>query len=184
MTAFQIIAARPYHCGAMVRRLRTEHTSAVAHTGMDAHRELRSVFDASAFRRALLIDGHLAALGGVTGGLMAATGFAWFVLTDQATRYPHRMVRIAKRQLAEVMTIKRELATTVIGGDSAALRFAIYLGFHVADHGRGAAAHSRFARRDLKRFVEAAPEFRLPVGGGYCIAMGYHDEININAEAA
>jgi hypothetical protein len=171
---FQITTAKPWHCGGMVPRLRREHLEAVARTGMDAHRELRSMYDQSSYRRALLMNGQLAGLGGVTGGLASATGFAWVVLTEAATRYPLVLLRRIMRELDGVMATKRELATTVIGGDEAALRMAIFLGFHVADVGPGAPAQSRFARRQLRRHIESNPDLRLPVGNGYCVAMGYH----------
>lgn len=171
---FTIIPAKPWHCGAMMRRLRLEHQRAVARTGMDAHRELSSMFDQSSYRRSLLIDGRLAALGGVTGGMASATGFAWMVLTDEATQYPLYLVREIRRQLDAIMITKRELATTVIGGDEAALRMAIFLGFHVADHGPGSPAASRFARRQLRRHIETDPDLRLPIGEGFCVALGYH----------
>jgi hypothetical protein len=70
MTRFQVIEAKEHHCGQIVRRLRAEHARAIAGFGVHAHREIRTNFDASAFRRAWLIDGRLAALFGVTGALL------------------------------------------------------------------------------------------------------------------
>lgn len=183
MTRFEIITAKPWHCGAMVRRLRAEHREAVARTGMAAHRELRSMFEQSSFRRSLLIDGELSALGGVTGGLASATGFAWVVMTERATKYPLGITREIKRQLDAMMLTRRELATTIIGGDEAALRMAIFLGFHVADDGPGSVAASRFARRQLRRYIESDPDLRLPIGEGYCIAMGYHPQHQLEEAA-
>ena len=174
MTTFQMIEARPYHCGQMVRLLRIEHQQAVAHLGFSLHHELRDRFDSSSFRRAWLIDGKLAALGGVTGGKMNGTGFLWLAISETARRYPVAIVKEARRQLAEIMLVKRELATTILNGDAAARRLAIYLGFHVADDGPGAPAHSRFARRDLDRHLDNDPDIRIPLGSGFAIAMGYH----------
>lgn len=176
MTAFSIIPAKPWHCGQMVRLLRHEHASAIARLGVDSHRELRERFAASAFRRAWLINGQLAALGGVTGAAMAGHGFLWLALSETARRYPVAIVKEARRQLAEIMLVKRELATTILDGDAAAQRLAIFLGFHVAEEGPGAQASSRFARRDLARFVTTAPEVRIPMGQGFAVAMGYHAE--------
>jgi hypothetical protein len=173
---FTVIEARPWHCGRMARLLRIEHASAIARLGIDSHRELSSRFGESAFRRAWLIDGELAALGGVTGPQMAAWGFLWLALTERARRYPVAIVKEAKRQLAEIMVVKRELATTILDNDAAARRLAIFLGFHVADEGRGAPARSRFARRDLSRFLDTEPAARMPIGNGYVIAMGYHHD--------
>lgn len=174
MTTFSVIPARPYHCGQMVRLLRVEHQAAIARLGLDSHRELRERFEQSSFRRAWLIDGKLAALGGVTGGKISGTGFLWLAISERARKYPVAIVKEARKQLAEVMEIKRELATTILNGDAAARRLAIYLGFHVADEGPGAIAHSRFARRDLSRHLDVDPDIRIPIGDGFAIAMGYH----------
>lgn len=174
MTDFTIIEAKPYHCGQMSRLLRAEHREAIARVGADIHREMRARFDASSFRRAWMIDGRLAALGGVVGTSLSTYGFVWLALTNEARRYPLAVVREARRQLDEIMTVRRELATTIIGGDEAAKRLAVFLGFHVSESGPGSRAYSRFARRDLARHLENDPELRLPIGNGYAVALGYH----------
>jgi hypothetical protein len=176
MTTFRIIDAKPYHCGQMCRVLRYEHQMAISRIGIDSHRELRGLFDQSSIRRAWLIDGKLGALGGVSGTKLSPYGFVWLALTQAASHYRVAIVKEAKKQLAEIMTIKRELATTIIAGDDAARRLAIFLGFHVADDGPGQPASSRFARRDLERFIASNPECRIPLGDSYAVAMGYHGE--------
>jgi hypothetical protein len=174
-----VIEGKPYHCGAIVRRMRVDHLAAVERAGMDAHRELRSIFETSCVRKAWLVDGQLAALGGISGTQLSPLGFAWVVLTAEALRYPIEIVKETRRQLEQIMTVKRELATTIIGGDTAALRFAIYLGFHVRDDGPGSAARSKAGRRDLARFIESNSDLRLPVGSGYVVALGYHSDEEI-----
>lgn len=176
MPTFQIIEAKPYHCGQMVRALRYEHQSALMLLGVDSHRELRALFDQSAFRKAWLIDGKLAALGGVSGMQLSAIGFVWLCLSEQARKYPVAIIKEARRQLDQIMIVKRELATTIISGDVSARRLAIFLGFHVAHEGPGSQAHSRFARRYLARHVETNADLRIPFGQGYVIPMGFHKE--------
>lgn len=177
MTDFTVIEAKAWHCGAIARRLRREHRNALSAAGVDIHRELRSMFDASAFRRAWLIDGDLAAIGGVAGTALSVTGYVWVAMTEQAARYPVALVKEARRQLGEIMGIQRELATTVIPDDPAAARLAVFLGFHVSHEGRGQRALSRFSRRDLIRFIATDENLRIPVGKAYAIAMGYHHDI-------
>lgn len=126
---FEIVEAHAFHCGQMVRKLRTEHQSAIAKLGVNTHRELRRAFDDSSYRRALLMDGQLAGLGGVTGPAMAGTGTIWVAITQEATRYPQHIVRIMRRQLAEVMVVKRELTTFILSADGVSLRFARFIGF-------------------------------------------------------
>lgn len=129
MPKFEIVEGKPQHCGAMVRRLRLEHQSAIARLGVNTHRELRRAFDDSSYRRALLIDGVLAALGGVTGATMGRTGSVWFAVTQEATRHPHHICRVCREALDEVFEVKRELHTFILPADETSLRFAKMLGF-------------------------------------------------------
>lgn len=149
---------------------------AIAMLGIDGHRPLRDLFDQSSFTRAWALDGKLAGIAGVTGTQACSTGFLWFAMTDEATHYPIKIIKEAKRFLDDVMITKRELATTILSGDEAAKRLAIFLGFHVAHNGLGEPAYSRSSRRILSRFLENDPDVRIPIGNGYAIAMGYHPE--------
>jgi hypothetical protein len=174
MPKFEIIEARPYHCGQIVRRLRTEHRAAIL--GINAHQELRDRFEASGFRRAWLIDGNLCALGGVAGGALSRVGYIWLALSQQALDYPIAIVKEAQRQLAEIMTVKRELATVILPNDKAAMRLAIFLGFHVADEGLGSPAVTRSERLALRRYLESAPELRIEMANRHVVPVGYHYE--------
>lgn len=180
MTAtFQIIAAKPYHCGAMVRRLRREQAQAVARLGVDSHRELSERFAASAWRRAWLADGELAALAGVTGSALSAQGFVWLALTDRAARYPLAIVREAKRQLDDLMATRRLLVTSILDGDLAARRFAIFLGFTLAAEEDAQPAASRAGRRILAQRAAAEPESRVDLGQGSAVAFAYRGEMEM-----
>lgn len=176
MTTFQIVEAKSHHCGQIIRRMRMEHQQILLTMGINAHRELRRQFDGSSYRRAWLIDGELAALGGVHGMRLSAWGFIWLVLTERATRYPVAVVKEARRQLEEIMIVKRELATTVFPGDEAAKRLAIFLGFHISHDGSGAPAFSRHARKQLADSIDHNTDIRIPIGPGYAVPLGYHLE--------
>jgi hypothetical protein len=176
MTRFEIIDAKPFHCGQIVRHLRIEHRAAVAPTAMDAHRNLRSLYDDSIFRRAWALDGKLAGIAGISGPSISSVGFAWLAMTQAATSYPVAVIREGRKFLADAMVTKRELATTILGGDDGAKRFAVFLGFHCDHDGPGSPAFSRPARRDLARFIDTNPDIRIPTGRTYAIALGYHLE--------
>ena len=116
----------------MSRIMRHEQKDCVLQLGVNIHRQLRGVFhDSPAFRRAWLIDGELAGLGGVIGSLASGSGYVWLALSQEATRYPKAMVREARLQLDELMQTRRRLETSIVEGDVAAMRFAQHLGFRV-----------------------------------------------------
>ena len=173
---FQIIPAKLYHCGAMARRARAEHRAAVNALGLDLHRELAARFAETIEPKAWLIDGKLAALGGVMGTGLCPGGYVWLAITDEVFKHRVAFIREAKRQLTLVMESRRELATVLVPTDQAALRLAIYLGFHVRDQGLGSAAHNRSERKALKLYLESAKELRIAMGTGGAIPVGYHLE--------
>lgn len=174
MAHFQIREARSYDCGRIARMLRPEHEAALVRIGVNTHREIRGTFSASYYRKAFLIDGKLAGIGGVMGSILSPFGFVWLALTDRATRYPMEIVREARRQLVEIMITKNELATTVAMDDPAALRLATFLGFHVADEGFGAPAETRVGRRTLREYIMANSDLHLSFNGRPFVRMGYH----------
>lgn len=173
---FQIIPAKPWHCGAMVRRLRLEHRIAVARLGLDSHRELFDRFGQSTLRRALLIDGRLEALGGVTGSALSGEGYVWLALSAKAARYPLVLVREARRQLEMAMQTRSVLVTTVLDGDEAAKRFAIFLGFVPAGDAQAMPAASRAGRRVLAATLATDPDTRVAIGSGAAVALAYRSE--------
>lgn len=173
-STFQVIEAKPFMCGRMARLLRLEHQEGALRIGLDAHRGLRTTFDKSYYRKAWLIDEDLAALGGVQGTIMSPSGFIWLALSQKATRYPIAIVKEARRQLDEIMKTKLELHTTIIGGDEAAKRLVAFLGFHVADHGPGAPAETRYGRKRLIDHIDHEPALRIPFGSGYAVMVGFH----------
>ena len=132
MSRFEIVEARLHHCGQMARLMRREQREAIARAGYDPHHELRSRFDSSSVCRALLIDGRLAALGGIVGTLLSPHGSVWVVLAEWASRaHPLTLARIAARQLDRIMQTYTEVASVLVGEDEPAHRLAVSLGFSV-----------------------------------------------------
>jgi hypothetical protein len=175
VTVFTIDDAKLHHCGKIYRRLRRSHQEAGLRLGLNTHAELQSVLRESSYARAFFADGELIALGGLTESLISPFGFVWLAITEEgARRYPIALAREARRQLDLIMRTKVELATTIIGGDEAAKRLAVFLGFHVSHDGPGSPAFTRLERKDLSRHLDSNPALRIPIGGGYAISMGVH----------
>ena len=129
MTTFEVVEAKPWHAGQMARIVRNAHVLALGKASLNVHRDLATTAGGSIFCRAWLIDGKLAALGGVNGPIAGATGHIWLAVSDAATKHPIAMVREARRQIAEIMETRRELRTSCVVGDKPSLDFATLLGF-------------------------------------------------------
>ena len=132
MPRFELIEARPHHCGQMARRLRADHRAAIERVGGNVHSMIRNSFDPSSYRRALLCDGRMIALGGVSGTLASPTGFIWLACADDVGRYPKQLFRVVRALLAEITETKRDLESFILPGDAAALRFVRRLGFSMS----------------------------------------------------
>jgi hypothetical protein len=159
----------------MSRVLRTQHQQAVAMIGLNSHRELRRAFDDSAYRKAWLIDGKLASIGGVTGPAISAYGFIWLAFSDEATKYPLAIVKLMRAQIAEVMQTRRLLVATVLDGDEASDRLAIFLGFVPYSHSEYVLpASSKFGRLEVARHLREREEARIRIGTGYGRVLAYH----------
>jgi hypothetical protein len=131
MSRFEIVAAKPWHCGQMARILRTDYVKMLIGAQAPAHEQLRDIYGRSYLARSWLIDGKLAGLGGVMGTIASSDGHIWLALSQEATRFPHHVVSEARRQIAEFLDTKRELLTTVARSDDAAFRFAKFIGFFI-----------------------------------------------------
>lgn len=169
----EVIEARSFHCGRMARLLRGSHMEAMLRSGMSVHHSLRRTFDGSYFRRVVLIDGEMVALGGVEGEWLATSGFVWLTLTRKAARHPIAIVRAVRGILDEIMETKKELYTAVLDGDEAALRFAAYMGFQAECFGPGARAYSLAGRRRFVRYVQSNPDLHRILGNATAVPFFY-----------
>lgn len=124
-----IAEAQIWHCGLVARRMRRAHIEGFDRAGTFPHRELRAIFNLSAFRKVATLDGQIIAMGGVSGTLATSIGFIWLALTEEATKHPVSLMREAKNQVQALMRTHGRLETMVLEDDDAAMRFAVRLGF-------------------------------------------------------
>ena len=129
MTRYEMTECRRHHCGLMARRMRAADRAAMVAAGYDPHREIVHRFQESAYRRAWLIDGELAAIGGVSGTLAASDGYIWMVVAQMATRHALALARMTRGVLAEVSVTFRAVESVMMAGDGRAVEFARFLGF-------------------------------------------------------
>ena len=96
----------------------------------------------------------------------------WLAVSRHARKYPLEMIKEARRQIAEIMRVKRLLVCTILDGDLASERFAIFLGFvPKKDDEFLNPAETRYGRRDMARQLREIDEARVPLGSGYVRVM-------------
>ena len=133
MMKFEVIEAKPWHVGQMARTLKQEQREAISKFGVNLHKEMTRIYDASYYRKVWVIDGKIVAIGGVAGSIMSCVGFMWLAASTFALQYPVEMVKETKRQLANALSIHSELSATTIRGDQISKRFLHFFGFAECD---------------------------------------------------
>lgn len=171
---FTIVEGKHKHCGRIARILRREQQEECLRRNISIHAEIRAMFDSSYFRKAWLIDGRIAGLGGVQGSMMSPTGLVWVALSQEAMKYPVAIVKEARHQLEEIMLTKIELTTSVSFHDEAAQRFAAFLGFGV---GGMPPAFSRAGRRTMIEQMNSEGAPRTFAGSHWQIAVSLQREV-------
>ena len=167
---YTIVAASIRHIRPMARQLRAAACVTLQDFGFNPREALRRAFVVSSYcRTALDPDGRPIAMWGVKSTLLSDTGMVWLVLSDAVTHMPVAIVREARAELAKVMENLREVAITVLPNDEAAIRFAIFLGFHDRENDDG-----HLSRKELCEAIMADPAYKIPVGDSYVIALGFH----------
>lgn len=169
MSGYRVVPASIRHIRPMSKHVRAAACVTLASFGFEPRRALHRAFIASSYCRTALIDDKPIAMWGVQSVLLGDTAFAWLVLSERVTQMPLAVVREARAELAKVMVSKSEIAITVLPDDEAAIRFAVFLGFHDRDNDDG-----RMSRRDLCEAIRSDPKHRIPLGENYAIALGYH----------
>lgn len=130
----ELVEARPWHCGAMSRRLRRDHRALLLSMDVPVHHDMRAAFDASlSCRKTLFIDGKIAAVGGVTGTALSTEGAIWLAVSEDAIVHPIRIARLFRRELDLVMQTRRRLLTIVFKEDRKGMMLAYFLGFMVKE---------------------------------------------------
>lgn len=132
---FEIRDAKPWHVGQMARMIRKDQRNAIVKIGVSPHQELSKIFNSSSFKKVCLVDGKLQAMWGVVGTLISSSGFVWMVVTDEAMRFPVKMVKETRNQLRIISEITPKLFTALVDGDEVAIKFAKYFGFSSANIG-------------------------------------------------
>lgn len=169
MNTYQIVPASIRHIKPMAARLRAAACITLQGFGYEPRRALHRAFLASYYCRTAVLDGKPIAMWGTKSVLLGDEALVWLVLSDEVTKMPLSVVKEARAELAKIMDDYREVAITVLPDDEAAIRFAVFLGFHDRDNDDG-----HFTRKDMCQQIRENPNYRIPIGDSYVVALGYH----------
>jgi hypothetical protein len=135
MIRYRIEDARPIHVGMIARRTRPEDRAEIAAMvgSCDLRRILRYTFRSSLYRRVCFVEDEIAAMWGIDGGLLAATGHPWLVTTPAIERIPLAFFRECRREAALYLDRRCSLVSHVAASYTRAVRFMLMLGFEIRE---------------------------------------------------
>lgn len=85
----------------------------------------------SIYRRALKVDGTLAAAWGVSGNFLSSEGYTWLLTSAAFERAPVAICKIARREVALMLETYQRLSGMVDANYTQAIRFLGFLGFTI-----------------------------------------------------
>lgn len=169
---YDIVPSSILHVRPMSRKMRAAACITLQGFGLQPREALRRAVRASPYCRTALVDGKPVAMWGVKETLLSDCAVVWLVLSQEIARLPTAIVREARAELDRVMQTRREIAITVLPDDDAAIRFAVYLGFH--DRDGETEEGGEMTRKAMCRAIRQSPRYRIPIGDSFVIALGYH----------
>ena len=115
----------------LAHALRPRDRSEILATGLDPRRALRFCYRNAILRRTAFVDGRLAAMWGLGGGMLSDVGTPWMISTRAVESCPLTFVRVYRAQVAEMLTLRRELSGYVHASYEGACRVLRLVGFHL-----------------------------------------------------
>lgn len=102
-------------------------------TGVAPRRFIRRLLYKSCYARTGMIDGVPVAMWGLLGTILSQSGEAWLSITPEGRHRPFIIAAVARAEAALLLTMKNELRSIVLIGDTRAERFLRFLGFEIGE---------------------------------------------------
>lgn len=119
------------HIADIVGKLRQEDGETEALLGIDIHEKLSLICDRSKYRKSWLVDGNLAAMGGVLDASASpGIGHLWLTMTRKAKQHVSPLFRTVSAEMADIMKTG-DFHTTIVRADEARWAFARHCGFRL-----------------------------------------------------
>lgn len=130
MKTVSIVPTLPSHIDRLGRSLRANDEREITCLGLNPHRMLWRSYRVALWRETVLIDGEVAAIGGVGGTALGIVGRPWMLTSPIAeTISPLSFVRIFKQEVAQMLQLFPVLTNYVHAEYQGAVRLLELAGF-------------------------------------------------------
>ncbi len=144
---YEIVECTPSHIREIGPRLRAGDAREITCLGLSVRSVLWQTYRHGLMRRAVLVDGTIAAVWGVGGSALGGIGNPWLLTAPEIERIKVSFVREARAEIAEMTRVFPKLENYVAAEYVKACRFLELLGFSLDapfPHGPNAALFRRF----------------------------------------
>lgn len=125
----RIVPSRIEDVYALSDNLRDADRLEITGLDLDPRSVIRASFRNAIMRRTAFVDGEIAAMWGLGGVMLSDEGAPWLMTSSVVERVPVAFVRIARAQVAEMLSRRGHLANVVQASYTGACRLLDVLGF-------------------------------------------------------
>lgn len=128
-TRVHIVPQQIDHVYALVANLRDADRLEMTGLDLDPRAVIRSSYRNGIMRRTAFVDGKIAAMWGLGGVMLSDEGAPWLMTTPMVERVPVSFLRIARAQVAEMLSRRKMLSNVVQASYAGACNLLEHLGF-------------------------------------------------------
>lgn len=130
----KILTATLAHVQELGKNMNAEDVAELKALGLKPHRALWRGWKVSTIRKALIVDGEVAAIWGVVGGFMGTTGIAWLLTGPKFRQIPPiRLARLYQNEVRKLLETYQVIENLVDCGYIGAVRMLKIAGFSFDD---------------------------------------------------
>jgi hypothetical protein len=112
--------------------MRPRDRSEILAAGLDPRRAVRFCYRNAVYRQTAFVDGHIAAMWGMGGGMLSDEGTPWMISTEAVELCPLAFLKHYRDEVAKMLEIRRELTGYVHASYEGASRVLRLVGFTLA----------------------------------------------------
>lgn len=128
-----IVPSQVDHVYALVANLRDADRLEMTGLDLDPRAVIRTSYRNGIMRRTAFVDGKIAAMWGLGGVMLSDEGSPWLMTTPMVERVPVSFLRVARAQVAEMLSRRQRLSNVVQASYTGACRLLEHLGFTLSD---------------------------------------------------
>ena len=128
---YQIVDSTPGHIRDLSQNMRDNDRMEVCSVGFTERQMVRKSYDRAIWKKTAFVNGKLACMFGLGGGILSDVGIPWLLTTREMEKIPLAFIRHAKAEARGMLEYFPRLENYVYADYAAAIKFLQLIGFTV-----------------------------------------------------